>query len=174
MLVAHFLRWKAPLWFRIHQALQVSGLCVAIVGWAIALSQFEVLEGKSTKKSLAHAGCAVGRRPCRPAPPAKRGPPPPTRRPIRPRGRLGMVVMCLGLIQPINGVLRPHKPAVGEPKSAARAVWEVPHAPLRRRSHARTAALLPLAPPDLPGCTWRPRGTGRTASLGTWRRWCTA
>lgn len=42
-------------------------------------------------------------------------------------GTLGLVVMILGGLQPINGLLRPHKPAANEKKSTARFAWEVLH-----------------------------------------------
>ena len=39
----------------------------------------------------------------------------------------GIVVIALGLQQPIFALLRPHKPDAGEEPSALRAVWEVAH-----------------------------------------------
>lgn len=40
---------------------------------------------------------------------------------------LGLVVMILGILQPINAVLRPHVPKPGEAKSTLRLAWEVGH-----------------------------------------------
>lgn len=42
-------------------------------------------------------------------------------------GRLGLTVMILGVLQPLNGLIRPHKPAHGEAKSGVRCAWEVLH-----------------------------------------------
>ena len=39
----------------------------------------------------------------------------------------GIVVIALGLQQPIFALLRPHKPDAGEEPSALRAAWEVAH-----------------------------------------------
>lgn len=40
---------------------------------------------------------------------------------------LGIVVMVLGLLQPVNALLRPHKPSDGEAKSTSRFIWEILH-----------------------------------------------
>eukprot|EP01066_Platyproteum_vivax_P012042 Platyproteum_vivax@DN5463_c0_g1_i1.p1 len=42
-------------------------------------------------------------------------------------GIIGMLVMILGLLQPINALIRPHPPKDGEVKSPKRRVWEVLH-----------------------------------------------
>ena len=42
-------------------------------------------------------------------------------------GYLGLVVMSLGLLQPINAVLRPHRPEAGAAPSSARRTWQVLH-----------------------------------------------
>jgi hypothetical protein len=39
----------------------------------------------------------------------------------------GLVVMVLGLLQPLNAVVRPHPPAKGAPRSSARLAWEALH-----------------------------------------------
>jgi len=80
----------APLWFRVHMVMQMTGLVVAIVGFAIALLHFDAV--------------------------AKYGS----------HGFLGLAVMALGILQPINGFLRPHK-APGEHKTTARRLWEALH-----------------------------------------------
>eukprot|EP00122_Pirum_gemmata_P014207 Pgem_evm1s13244 len=41
-------------------------------------------------------------------------------------GGLGMVVMVLGILQPLNGLIRPHKEN-GEKRSVRRIVWEIVH-----------------------------------------------
>lgn len=40
---------------------------------------------------------------------------------------LGLFVVTIGTLQPVNGLLRPHKPAEGEETSSARAAWELVH-----------------------------------------------
>lgn len=39
----------------------------------------------------------------------------------------GMVTMVLGLLQPLNAILRPHPPAEGESKTKFRSIWEIVH-----------------------------------------------
>eukprot|EP01063_Lacrimia_lanifica_P039071 TRINITY_DN8479_c0_g4_i1.p1 TRINITY_DN8479_c0_g4~~TRINITY_DN8479_c0_g4_i1.p1 ORF type:complete len:392 (+),score=54.16 TRINITY_DN8479_c0_g4_i1:123-1178(+) len=84
------------LWFRVHRVMQPVGLCVALAGFVIALTQFDVFVASGRKSSLAH-------------------------------GAIGITVMVLGLLQPLNAVIRPHAPAAGEAKPAKRLVWEVVH-----------------------------------------------
>jgi hypothetical protein len=83
------------LWFKVHIVCQVSGLLLAIIGWIIALVNFQV---------FADTGYNNYR-----------------------HGILGMVVMCLGLFQPINAVLRPHAPKDGEVATTGRKLWEIAH-----------------------------------------------
>jgi hypothetical protein len=42
-------------------------------------------------------------------------------------GILGTITMILGLLQPINAVLRPHPPNEGEDATTARRLWEIGH-----------------------------------------------
>eukprot|EP00980_Cylindrotheca_fusiformis_P030371 scaffold24719_cov147-Cylindrotheca_fusiformis.AAC.1 len=42
-------------------------------------------------------------------------------------GICGMVTMVLGLLQPLNALIRPHPPSEGEIKSSLRQLWEVVH-----------------------------------------------
>ena len=42
-------------------------------------------------------------------------------------GVLGCVTMALGLLQPLNAVIRPHPPAEGEEKETTRLIWEIVH-----------------------------------------------
>ena len=72
--------------------MQVSGLLLALAGWAIALTHFDVFTGPVTKSTI--------------------------------HGGLGMTVMTLGLLQPLNAFFRPHPP---ERKTAARVAWERLH-----------------------------------------------
>ena len=87
VIAAHFLRHRKPLWFKIHRAVQMTGLVLATIGWVIALTQFEVF-GQGVNVSSLHGG-------------------------------LGMIVMVLGLLQPINAFFRPHP----EPKTRKRDIW---------------------------------------------------
>ena len=54
-------------------------------------------------------------------------------------GAIGLVVVILALLQPVNAVLRPHKPSPGEERSVGRLIWEILH-----RWSGRTAVLLGL------------------------------
>lgn len=87
------------LWFKMHRALQTFGLVIAIAGWAIALKNFNVFG------------------------PAARG----TGNPSFIHGCLGMTVMCIGLTQPLNALVRPHAPEAGAAKSTFRTAWEFWH-----------------------------------------------
>jgi len=42
-------------------------------------------------------------------------------------GCIGIVVMIIGVLQPLNALLRPHLPEAGEAKSTKRKVWEIYH-----------------------------------------------
>uniref|UniRef100_A0A0G4HUF8 Cytochrome b561 domain-containing protein n=1 Tax=Chromera velia CCMP2878 TaxID=1169474 RepID=A0A0G4HUF8_9ALVE len=86
-----------PLWYYLHMCLQIGGLVVGLAGWSIALSQFQVLEQWKPEGALYMHAI------------------------------LGMCVMCLGLVQPINAFLRPHKPDEGQKKSCLRLTWEIAH-----------------------------------------------
>lgn len=44
-----------------------------------------------------------------------------------PHELLGLVVVALGTLQPLNALVRPHAPEPGEPKPTARRVWEYWH-----------------------------------------------
>ena len=84
---AHFLRHRPNgLWFKIHRPMQMAGLSVAFIGWMIAIFRFDVFSA-GPKKNLSFV-----------------------------HGTLGMVVMTLGLLQPINAFFRPHNAPAGEPK----------------------------------------------------------
>jgi hypothetical protein len=48
-----------PLWFRIHKILQPLGLVVALVGWIIALRNFQVLDEGGTTKQVMHVGLGM-------------------------------------------------------------------------------------------------------------------
>ena len=95
---ARFLKYQGgdpPTWFKFHRQLQITGLTLAVIGWVVALSQFDVFRaGGGT--SFIH-------------------------------GVLGMLVMTLGILQPIGAFFRPHAPQPGEPRSTARRVFEIAH-----------------------------------------------
>jgi len=97
VIVAKFLRHKDPLWYRVHRTLQPVGLLVAIAGWILALATF----GHYVFDSHALTGMTT-------------------------HGILGSIVMILGIQQPLNAVLRPHKER-GEERSMIRKVWELLH-----------------------------------------------
>jgi hypothetical protein len=72
-------------------------------------------------------------------------------------GICGMVTMVLGLLQPLNAVIRPHPPKEGEVKATARIVWEVLH-----KGSGYTALLLAVATIAL-GTTILPEPDDQTA-----------
>lgn len=80
-LVAHTLRHHEPLWFHVHRAAACAGLLLATCGWAIALAKFGGL-------NISLAGT-------------------PGNRLTTSHAVVGMVVMILGLLQPVNAVVRP-------------------------------------------------------------------
>jgi len=59
--------------------------------------------------------------------------------PSHTHGSLGMTVMAIGILQPLNALIRPHPPAEGEEKPFPRAAWEVWH-----KSMGYTACILAL------------------------------
>lgn len=94
-------------WFKIHKPLQIAGLVIAICGWSIALSQFDVF---ATKQGTGFI-----------------------------HGVVGMLVMTLGILQPINAFFRPHPAEEGKPVSPWRHTWELLH-----KGSGYTAVLLGL------------------------------
>uniref|UniRef100_A0A0G4HMB7 Cytochrome b561 domain-containing protein n=1 Tax=Chromera velia CCMP2878 TaxID=1169474 RepID=A0A0G4HMB7_9ALVE len=86
-----------PLWFFLHLILQLSGLAIGVAGWTVALSQFQVLDQWKPQGSLYAHAC------------------------------MGVVVMCLGLLQPINAFFRPHKAEPGDKRTCLRLAWEIVH-----------------------------------------------
>ena len=89
VLIARYLKWKGPLWLKLHIGLQISGLALGLAGLALALMQFGPLGGS-----------------------------------LRGHGLMGLLVSALGLLQPLNGVLRPKKSAILTPRRRA---WEAVH-----------------------------------------------
>lgn len=103
VITARFFRHRPDaLWFKMHRVLQVVGLVIAIAGWAIALKNFNVLgsgggTGSSEDKGAYAHACC------------------------------GTTAMCLGLLQPLNALFRPHPPEEGEEKAKPRFLWEILH-----------------------------------------------
>jgi preprotein translocase subunit SecG len=91
---ARFLKYKGPIWFHVHRALQIGGLIVASAGWIIALVKFNVFIADARGPAVIH-------------------------------GSIGIVTMCVGLLQPVNAFFRPH--ATDGPKSFIRLAWEILH-----------------------------------------------
>jgi hypothetical protein len=107
VLAARLLKHRpAALWFRAHKTLQPAGLLVALVGFAIALARFDVFTGTGSR--------ALG----------------------AVHGGVGVTVMALGLLQPVNAYFRPHKEA-GHPVTVRRRRWELLH-----KNSGRTAVVL--------------------------------
>lgn len=95
-LIAKFYKHRPDgLWFKMHRAIQSLGLLCAIIGWSLALHNFNVFKDFGFV-SFRHGIC-------------------------------GMVVMVLGLLQPLNALIRPHGPEGDEPKSTKRKAWEIWH-----------------------------------------------
>ena len=88
--IARYFRHKDPLWFKLHRALQMTGLLFAIIGLI-----FGFLSVQSKHLSFAH-------------------------------GAIGIVMMIIAILQPINAFFRPHKHK-GEPISVKRKRWELLH-----------------------------------------------
>ncbi|CAM9646564.1 unnamed protein product, partial [Ectocarpus fasciculatus] len=84
-------------WFEYHRRFQMGGLFLAIVGWIIALVSFNVIQGGPA----AHVSYV--------------------------HAVCGMVLMCLGIVQPLNACLRPPAPEPGEEPSYSRQLWEKLH-----------------------------------------------
>ena len=87
----------ASLWFRAHTIVQSIGLAVVIIGWIIALQNFSAFKTKGGA-SLSY-----------------------------PHAVCGMITMVLGILQPINALMRPHPPKDGDVKSIIRYTWELVH-----------------------------------------------
>ncbi len=89
--IARYLRHKDPLWFKLHRAIQVSGVVLSFLGLI-----FGIVSVGNGHFRFAH-------------------------------GALGLVVTILGLQQPFNALIRPHKPEDGAEKTTKRFIWEFLH-----------------------------------------------
>jgi len=96
-LLAKFYKHRPDgLWFKLHRGIQMLGLLLAVIGWIIALVNFNVFLDVGFR-NYQHGIC-------------------------------GMVVMILGILQPLNALIRPHAPeSEAEAKSTKRVVWEIWH-----------------------------------------------
>lgn len=101
-IIAKFFKHRPNgLWFKLHRSIQIVGLSLALIGWIIALTQFNVFGDKGFNNYR--------------------------------HGIMGMIVMVLGLLQPLNAFFRPHPPSTdqnGESVAApttARIMWEYFH-----------------------------------------------
>jgi len=96
-LIAKFFKHRPDgMWFKLHRGIQTLGLLLALLGWIIALVNFNVFKDYGLV-NYQHGIC-------------------------------GMTVMILGLLQPLNALLRPHGPASpSDDKSKHRIMWELWH-----------------------------------------------
>jgi hypothetical protein len=92
-------------WYQMHRVMQVTGLLLAIIGLIVVVqtnSGKHVWDGATTG-SGSFIGSAKG------------------------HGTLGLVIMALGLQQPILAMVRPHPTRAGEAPTAMRVLWEYGH-----------------------------------------------
>ena len=95
-IIAKFMRHKDPTWFHLHMRCTILGLLLALIGFVLALTQFDAF-GQIGFTAYNHAV-------------------------------IGVIVMVLGMFQPINAALRPHLPkGNNEDKSNNRVIWEYIH-----------------------------------------------
>jgi len=95
-LIAKFYKHRpGGLWFKLHRGIQMLGLLLAVIGWIIALMNFNVFKDVGFR-NYQHGIC-------------------------------GMVVMVLGILQPLNALIRPHAPENDEEKTTKRFLWEFWH-----------------------------------------------
>lgn len=78
-ITAKFYKHRSPIWFHLHRVIQTLGLILALAGWVIALHELEPFGGDAVTTN------------------------------VRVHGIIGCTVMTIGLLQPLNAVVRPHK-----------------------------------------------------------------
>lgn len=98
VMIAKTMRHRNPLWYKMHSVIQTVGLLLTIAGFIVALSSFDVFIAGGGGHFLSVL-----------------------------HGGIGIVVMIVAILQPLNAVLRPHVPEEGEEKSAKRKNWERLH-----------------------------------------------
>jgi len=86
------------LWFKFHRFLQISGLVVVFIAWMVAMNLFDDVEVPDEYEEYEDL-----------------------------HKTLGLVVMVVGLLQPLNAIVRPHAPKEGEDKPSERLLWEIVH-----------------------------------------------
>lgn len=100
VLTARFLKSKPnKLWFKLHRAIQTTGLVFAIIGLVLAVQAVGNKGGNGQHFAGTNKSHKV----------------------------LGLVVMVLGIQQPLFAIFRPHPPKDGETTSGMRAAWEILH-----------------------------------------------
>ena len=78
-IMAKFYKHRSPIWFHLHRGIQMLGLVLALAGWVVALHELAPFGGDAVTSS------------------------------VRVHGIIGCTVMTIGLLQPLNAVVRPHK-----------------------------------------------------------------
>jgi len=99
VLVARTIRDKDPLWFHLHRSLNYFGLACALAGWIIALVEFRPISIVGLGDVLTDLHAV-----------------------------LGLIVLPMGILQPINAVLRPKK------DDGRRWIWNLVHIGIGRLS----------------------------------------
>eukprot|EP00873_Tetraselmis_striata_P022445 jgi/Tetstr1/442709/TSEL_030799.t1 len=80
VLIARTMRDQDPTWFKLHRGLNYAGVAAALAAWIIALVKLGPLNVGPDSGALASSHAVIG-----------------------------MIVMILGVLQPINALVRPHK-----------------------------------------------------------------
>jgi len=96
VLIALNMRHRRPLWLHLHMGCNLAGLVLALTGLILVLDRLQPLGGSFASDEEVAHGV------------------------------LGLLAMGAGLVQPINGFLRPHKKEHG-PQTRGRRLWEVAH-----------------------------------------------
>jgi len=91
-------------WFHVHKNMQYVGWFFQIIGFVCAIVYIEELQGVHFTMTPFKDGDGSN-----------------------PHTYIGLVVVILGTLQPLNAFFRPHNPAPGEPKPTSRFLWEILH-----------------------------------------------
>merc|ERR1712032_579638 len=99
VIMARFFKGRQPpgWWFKMHRAMQSTGLLLAIAGFAVIVHHVQDTGG-------IHFGGAHSTHKI-----------------------VGLFVMLIGIQQPLVAFFRPHPPAKGVSKPLVRLLWEVAH-----------------------------------------------
>lgn len=90
-IIGRFYKHRSPIWFHLHRGIQVLGLILAVAGWVVALQELGPFGGDAATNK------------------------------VKVHGAIGCTVMTVGLLQPLNAFIRPHKGA------KHRCAWEILH-----------------------------------------------